>query len=113
MAQVTPTPTSHPKHNIHKFRDIKPNLGRENWVSCKHELLATARDRVLYATVLGSDLIPVITDPTVTMTASGPYIGTFPLAQLTDEWNDRNNTVYNQIIVCISPEIQMALDDMD
>jgi hypothetical protein len=45
-----------------------------------------------FTTVLGTDLIPVITDPTVTMTASRPYIGTVPLAQLIDEWNDRNNT---------------------
>jgi gag-polypeptide of LTR copia-type len=115
MAQVTTTPTttSHPKHDIHKFRDIKPKLRRENWVSWKCELLATARDRGLYATVLGTDLIPVATSSSITTTASIAYIGTISLTQLIDEWNDRNNTAYNQIMLCISPELQTAIDDTD
>jgi gag-polypeptide of LTR copia-type len=115
MAQVTPTTTTttHPKHNIHKFRDIKPRLGRENWVSWKCELLATARDRGLYATVLRTDLIPVTTNPSVIMSAGIAYMGAIRLAQLIDEWNDRNNTAYNQIMLCISPELQTAIDNTD
>jgi hypothetical protein len=115
MAQVTPitTTNTHPKHDIHKFRDIKPKPGRENWVSWKRELLATAQDRGLYATVLSTDLIPVTTNTSVITTGGVAYIGATPLSQLIDEWNDRNNTAYNQIMPCISPELQTAIDDMD
>jgi hypothetical protein len=115
MAQVTPTSTTtlHLKHDIHKFRDIKPKLRRENWVSWKRKLLATARDRGLYATVLSTDLIPVTTNPSITTLAGIAYIGATPLSQLIDEWNDRNNTAYNQIMLCISLELQTAIDDTD
>ena len=112
MAQVTLTAT-HPKHDIHKFRDLKPKLGRDNWLSWKRELLATARDRGLYSTILGTDILPSITDPSVTTTNNISYIGDTPLSQLIDEWNDRNNVAYNQILLCISPELQTAIDDTD
>jgi gag-polypeptide of LTR copia-type len=72
-----------------------------------------ARDRGLYSNLIGIDLIPLITDPAVSMTASMLYIGTIPLAQLTDEWNNRNNTAHKQILLCISPELQTAFDEMD
>ena len=39
------------------------------------------------------------------------YIRTIPLTQLIDEWNDKNNSAYNQILLCISPELQTAIDD--
>jgi gag-polypeptide of LTR copia-type len=110
MAQVT-TLVSHPKHDIHKFRDIKPKLGRDNWVSWKRELLATARDRGLYTITTDTDLLPLATDLSVTTTNNVAYIGTTPLTQLVDEWNDRNNTAYNQVMLCVSPELQMAIDD--
>jgi gag-polypeptide of LTR copia-type len=32
---------------------------------------------------------------------------------LIDEWKNRNNTAYNQIMLCISPELQTAIDDTD
>jgi len=60
-------------------------------------LLATVRDRGLYATIIGTDIAPT----TTAMTA------------LTNEWNDRNNSSYNQILLCISPELQTAIDDTD
>ena len=41
------------------------------------------------------------------------YIGTIPLTWLINEWNDKNNSAYNQILLCISPELQMAIDDID
>jgi gag-polypeptide of LTR copia-type len=110
MAQVT-TSVSHPKHDIHKFRDIKPKLGRDNWVSWKRELLATARDHGLYAITTNPDLLPLATDLSVTTTNNVTYIGTTPLTQLVDEWNDRDNTAYNQVMLCISPELQTAIDD--
>jgi gag-polypeptide of LTR copia-type/Pol polyprotein, beta-barrel domain len=115
MAQVTPTTTApfHPKHDIHKFRDIKPKLGRENWVSWKCKLLAIARDRGLYATVLGTDLIPVVTNTSITTTAGIACNGAIPLSQLIDEWKEWNNTAYNQIMLCISPELQTAIDGTD
>lgn len=110
MAQVAIT-TSHPKHDIHKFRDIKPKLGRDNWVSWKRELLAMARDRGLYSTILGTDILPSPTNQTVIMTNNIPHVGITPLSQLVDEWNDRNNVAYNQILLCITPKLQTTIDD--
>ena len=48
MAQALATNHIPPKHDIHKFRDIKPKLGKDNWMSWKRELLATARDRGIH-----------------------------------------------------------------
>ena len=58
MSQVT-----HLKHGIHKFHDIKLKLRRDNWISWKIELLATARDRGLYTNILNTDKKPLVTDP--------------------------------------------------
>ena len=111
MSQATPIPISHPKHDIHKFRDIKPRLRWDNWTSWKHELLATARDRGLYGIITRMDLIPRSTNPAAITTENVTCIGAILLTQLIDEWNDRNNSAYNQILLCISPELQMAIDD--
>ena len=112
MAQVALT-TSHPKHDIHKFRDIKPKLGHDNWLSWKRELLATARDRGLYATILGTDPLPSTANQIITMTNDIPHVGSIPLSQLKDKWYDRNNVAYNQILLCITPELQTTIDDTD
>ena len=58
MSQVT-----HPKHDIHKFRNIKLKLGHNNWISWKRKLLATIRDRGLYTNILNTDKKPLTTDP--------------------------------------------------
>src|SRR3979490_655949 len=100
MAQITSS-NPHPKHDIHKFRDIKPKLSRDNWSSWKREILATARERGLYAIILGTDTTPTTPSSTTSFT------------QLMDEWHDRNNSAYNQILVCVSPELQTAIDDTD
>ena len=60
MSQVIATLISHPKHDIHKFQDIHLKLSKTNWVSWKQELLATARDRGLYAIITGADTLPSI-----------------------------------------------------
>ena len=108
MSQVT-----HPKHDIHKFRDIKPKLGHDNWISWKRELLATARDRGLYTNILNTDKKPLATDPRITMTNNIAHINSVPLTQLVDEWTDRNDSAYNQLLLCISPELQTAVDTTD
>ena len=97
MAQLAAVSTSPPKHDIHKFHNIKPKLGCDNWISWKRELLVTSRDRGLYACIIRTDALP--TAPSVTT----------PLVQLLEEWNDMNNTAYNQILLCISPELQTAI----
>ena len=112
MAQVALT-TSHPKHDIHKFCDIKPKLGHDDRLSWKRELLATARDRGLYTTILGTDPLPSTTNQIITMTNDIPHVSSIPLSQLKDEWYDRNNIAYNQILLCITPELQTAIDDTD
>ena len=110
MSQATNT-TSPPKHDIHKFRDIKPRLRQDNWTSWKRELLATARDRGLYGIIIGTNIIPRETSPSTITTDNVIYMGTIPLTHLIDEWNDKNNPTYNQILLCISPELQTAIDD--
>ena len=32
-------------------------------------------------------------------------------SHLINEWNDKNNSAYNQILLCISPELQMVIND--
>ena len=44
------------------------------------------------------------------MTNNIAHINSIPLTQLIDEWTDRNNSAYNQILLCISPELQTAID---
>ena len=110
MTQVTTT-TPHPKHDIHKFQDIKPKFSCDNWVSWKREMLAMACDRGLYTMILGTDILLSHSDPNFTTIDDIPHIGKIPLLQLIDEWHDRNNTVYNQILLYISPELQTAIDD--
>ena len=82
-------------------------------MSWKRELLATTRDRGLYGIIIGTDLIPRETSPFTITTDDVIYIRTIPLTHLIDEWNDKNNSAYNQILLCISPELQMAIDDTD
>ena len=102
MMQPNPTTTIPTnllaKHDIHKFQDIRPKLGKDNWISWKRELLTTARDHGLYATITGKDMLLILPMPT---------------PQLSDKWNDRNNVAYNQILLCISPELQTAIDNME
>ena len=53
-----------PKHDIHKFHDIKPKLRcDDNWISWKRELLATMRGQGLYTNMMNTDKLPVITNP--------------------------------------------------
>ena len=102
MTQPNPTvtiPTNLPaRHHIHKFWDIRPKLRKDNWIPWKRELLATARDCSLYATITGKDMLLILPMPT---------------PQLSDEWKDRNNVAYNQILLCISPELQTAIGNME
>ena len=39
--------------------------------------------------------------------------GNTPLTQLVEEWHDKNNAAYNQILLCISPQLQTSIDDTD
>ena len=68
---------------------------------------------MVYGIITGTDLIPRKTSPTATVTDDIIYIGTIPLTLLIDEWNNRNNSAYNQILLCISPELQTAIDNPD
>ena len=112
MAQIA-TSATHPRHDIHKFHDLKPKLGRDNWVTWKREILATAREQGLYATILGTDILPPTTTPTTPTTASTQHVISTPQTQLINEWNNRNNIAYNQILLCVSPELQTAIDVTD
>ena len=40
-------------------------------------------------------------------------VGNTPLLQLQEEWSDRNNAAYSQILLCISAELKFSLDHMD
>ena len=63
--------------------------------------------------ILNKDTLPSRGDANVTLVNSIQCIGTTPLTQLIDEWTDRNNTAYIQILLCISPELQTAIDATD
>ena len=45
------------------------------------------------------------------MTNDIPHVGTMLLSLLLAEWNDHNNIACNQILLCISPELQTAIDN--
>ena len=113
MSQVITTLISHPKHDIHKFWDIHPKLSKTNWVSWKWELLATARDRGLYAIITGADTLPSISRLNTTIVESVEFVGPTCLVHLNDAWHDRNNAAYNQILLCITPKLQTAIDKTD
>jgi CHAD domain-containing protein len=106
MAQALTTNHTTAKHDIHKFRDIKPKLGKDTWMSWKRELLATARDRELYKIITGADPYPKATNLQTTVTST-------TLPQLQEEWDDRNNVAYSQILLCISPELQTAIENTE
>ena len=72
-----------------------------------------ARDRVLYANILGNDELLTKRNQTVVDRNSVDYVGSIPLLQLVDNWMDWNNTAYNQILLCVSPELQTAINDTD
>ena len=71
----------------------------------------TAWDRGLYGTIIGMDIISTTQNqPTIVVVGATP-IGATSVAQLVYEWIDCNNTAYNQILLCISPELQTTLDN--
>jgi Reverse transcriptase (RNA-dependent DNA polymerase)/gag-polypeptide of LTR copia-type/Pol polyprotein, beta-barrel domain len=88
-------------------------LSRDNWVSWKRELLATARDRGLYSVILGTDELPNKKDTNITMISGVQHVGDVPLTQKIEQWHDRNNAAYNQLLLCISSELQTAIDVTD
>jgi gag-polypeptide of LTR copia-type len=49
----------------------------------------------------------------VTTTEQVQLVGDTLLTKLIEEWKDHNNAAYNQILLCISPEQQTAIDDTD
>jgi gag-polypeptide of LTR copia-type/Pol polyprotein, beta-barrel domain len=62
---------------------------------------------------LGSDQVSTKGYVTVTTTEQVQLIGDTLLMKLIEEWKDHNNTAYNQILLCISPEQQTAIDITD
>ena len=92
------------KQDVQKYRDIRPKLSRDNWVSWKRELLTTAWDRGLYNIILGTDIN--LNNITIGRASIGgvDHIGGVSINQLIEEWNDRNNAAYNQILLNIAPD---------
>ena len=83
-------------------------------MSWKREMLAMVRDRGLYNIITGMDKLPDAANQTITVTTAGvSMVGNTPLLQLQEEWGARNNAAYSQIVLCISPELQISLDHMD
>ena len=72
-----------------------------------------ARDRGLYSTILSTNPLPSTTNQIITMTNNIPYVSSVPLFQLKDKWYNHNNIAYNKILLCITPELQTAIDDTD
>ena len=89
-------------------------LTKDNWMSWKREMMTTARDRGLYDIITGMDKLPVMTNKFITVATAGvSMVGNTPLLQLQEEWSDRNNAAYSQILLCISPKLQISLGSME
>ena len=71
------------------------------------------KDRGLYDMIIGLDPKPSSAPSLVTISAGVPYIGTTPVAQLEKEWNARNNCAYSQILLTISPDLQISINRTD
>ena len=61
--------------------------------------------------ILGTDPLPSTANQIITTTNDIPYVGSIPLSQLKDKWYDHNNVAYNQILLCITPELQTVIND--
>ena len=75
--------------------------------------MLAARDRGLYGTITNPDKLQDDQDPSITIVSGVKHLGGAPLTQKIEEWHDRNNAVYNQLLLCISPELQTAIDATD
>ena len=62
---------------------------------------------------MGTEAFPDNTNCTITIVNGIEMVRTVPLSRLQDEWHDKNNVSYNQILLCITSEYQMAIDSMD
>src|SRR3979490_561390 len=93
--------TSVPRYDVHKFREIKPELDRDKWGTWKRKMVATIKEQNLYKILDGTDAPPVVATSTT------------PLDQLQDEWKFRNNSTYNQLLLCISSELQTEIEDTE
>ena len=47
------------------------------------------------------------------MTNNIAHINSIPLTQLIDKWTNRDNSAYNQLLLCTSPELQTTIDATD
>ena len=72
-----------------------------------------ARDRGLYANILGNNERQTKRNRTIVDRNGVDYVRSVSLSQLIDEWMDQNNTTYNQILLCVSSELQTAINDTD
>jgi hypothetical protein len=73
--------------------------------------MATVRDRRLHLVITGVDPYPDSSNQAVVRSPAGvEMVGNVPLMTLQEEWDDKNNAVYSQILLCISPELQTAID---
>ena len=76
--------------------------------------MATARDRGFHRLITTQEPFPTTTN-IHTHIVGGIEVsiaGNVHLTQLEEEL-DKNNATYNQILLCISPELQRAIDDTD
>ena len=74
--------------------------------------MATVRDRGFHRLITAQEPFPTTTN-IHTHIVGGIEVsiaGNIPLTQLEEEWHDKNNAIYNQILLCISPELQTAID---
>ena len=75
----------------------------------------TARDRRFHRLITTQEPLPTTTN-TRTHIVRGIEVtiaGNVPLTQLEEEWHDKNTAAYNQILLCISPELQTVIDSTD
>ena len=75
--------------------------------------LYVARKKRFVIFILSQHPVPA-TPPTLTPSKPASTCSTLRCPSLlVDEWNDRNNSTYNQILLCISPELQTTINNTD
>jgi hypothetical protein len=112
MSTTSSTTRETPKHDIHKFRQLKKELTRDNWVSWKRSILACLRDRGLEHMVLGKDPRPPYSDSgsAAPRTRSHSTPDTDSSERELSDWEERNDAAYNQILLNVSTTIAPLLD---
>ena len=61
--------------------------------------------------ITSADTLPSTSGLNTAVIGKIKVLGAIPITQLDAEWHDQNNTAYNQILLCITPKLQTAINE--